>query len=157
VRVREEVPAALAGERLDRVVSMVAGISRAEASAKIDAGEVLLSGRVVTARTTRVAEGDAVELDVVEPDPTGGLEPDATVEVPVLHEDADLIVIDKPAGLVVHPGAGQRTGTLASGLLARFPEIAEVRRGRHLHAAPDHRRRPRRRLRGRHRRHHGVG
>jgi 23S rRNA pseudouridine1911/1915/1917 synthase len=124
--VREEVPPALAGERIDRVVSMVAGVSRAEASAKLVAGEVLLSGRVVTARTTRVAEGDVVELDVSEPDPTEGLQPDASIEIPLVHEDPDLVVIDKPAGLVVHPGAGQRTGTLAGGLLARLPEIAGV-------------------------------
>jgi 23S rRNA pseudouridine1911/1915/1917 synthase len=126
MRIREEVPGALAGERLDRVVSMVAGISRADASAKLAAGEVLLSGRVVTTRTTRVAEGDVVELDVAEPDPTGGLEADPAVAVPVVHEDADLVVVDKPAGLVVHPGAGQRTGTLVGGLLARYPEIAGV-------------------------------
>ena len=50
----------------------------------------------------------------------------ATVEVDVVHEDADVLVVDKPAGLVVHPGAGNTAGTLVHGLLARFPEIADV-------------------------------
>jgi 23S rRNA pseudouridine1911/1915/1917 synthase len=126
VRRREEVPEALAGERLDRVVSMVAGVSRAEASALVAAGEVLVSGQTVTSRTTRVQAGDVVELDVPEPDPTGGLEADPSVAVPVVHQDEHLLVVDKPAGLVVHPGAGQRTGTLVHGLLAHHPEVAGV-------------------------------
>jgi 23S rRNA pseudouridine1911/1915/1917 synthase len=92
--VREEVPDALAGERIDRVVSMVAGGSRAEASALLAAGEVLLSGRPVTVRTTRVQAGDVVELDLPDPDPTGGLEPDAAVEVPIAHVDEHLLVVD---------------------------------------------------------------
>ena len=50
--------------------------------------------------------------------------PDPSVAVPLVHEDEHLLVVDKPAGLVVHPGAGQRSGTLVHGLLARFPEIA---------------------------------
>jgi 23S rRNA pseudouridine1911/1915/1917 synthase len=126
MRVREEVPEALAGERIDRVVAMVADVSRAEASALLAAGEVLLSGRPVTARTTRVQAGDVVELDVPDPDPAGGLVPDPSVAVPLVHEDEHLLVVDKPAGLVVHPGAGQRTGTLVHGLLAHHPEVAGV-------------------------------
>ena len=51
---------------------------------------------------------------------------DATVEFTVVHADDDVIVIDKPAGLVVHPGAGNPDGTLVNGLLARFPEIVDV-------------------------------
>jgi 23S rRNA pseudouridine1911/1915/1917 synthase len=126
MRVRETVPESLAGERIDRVVSMIAGVSRSEASALVAAGGVSVSGEVVTVRTTKVASGDVVELDVPEHDPTGGLEAQPDVTFPVVHEDADLLVIDKPAGLVVHPGAGQRTGTLVHGLLARNPEVAGV-------------------------------
>lgn len=126
MRVREEVPESLAGERLDRVVSMVAGISRSEASAMVEAGGVVVSGVVVTTRTTKLRVGDVVELEVPEVDPTGGLTADASVPVPVVHEDDDLLVVDKPAGLVVHPGAGTSSGTLVHGLLARYPEIAEV-------------------------------
>ena len=126
MRVSEIIPESLAGERIDRVVSMVAGISRSEASDLVQAGEVVLSGRLVTVRTTRVVEGDVLELDVPEHDPTGGLEADASIVVPEIYADDDLLVIDKPAGLVVHPGAGQRTGTLVHGLLAHHPEVAGV-------------------------------
>ena len=126
MRIREEVPVALAGERIDRVVSMIAEVSRSEATALIQAGEVRLSGEVVTTRTAKVAEGDVIELDVPEHDPTGGLEADAAVEVPLVHIDEHLLVIDKPSGVVVHPGAGQRTKTLVHGLLAHHPEVAGV-------------------------------
>lgn len=126
MRISDEVPEALAGERLDRVVSMVAGVSRAEATTLIEAGEVLLAGRVVTTRTTKVAEGDVIELDVPEHDPTGGLEADPSVVVPLVYEDDHLLVVDKRSGVVVHPGAGQRTKTLVHGLLAHHPEVAGV-------------------------------
>ena len=51
---------------------------------------------------------------------------DASIEFPVVYEDDHIIVVDKPAGLVVHPGAGNPTGTLVNGLLARYPELAGV-------------------------------
>jgi 23S rRNA pseudouridine1911/1915/1917 synthase len=54
------------------------------------------------------------------------LEPDPGIDVPVVHEDDHLLVVDKPAGVVVHPGAGRRTGTVIQGLLARYPELAGV-------------------------------
>src|SRR5688572_228957 len=107
---REVIPSALAGERLDRVVAMLTGASRSEAAVLVDRGEVTLDERVVTSRTLRVAEGAVVE--VADPEPAGDdrLEPDPWVDVPVVYEDDDLLVVDKPAGLVVHPGAGQRGG-----------------------------------------------
>jgi len=126
VRYREEVPEALAGERLDRVVAMVTGCSRAEAAALIADGQVRVSGAVATSRSARVRLGDVVELDAPEPGAVVELEPDPSVPVPVVHEDEHLIVVDKPAGLVVHPGAGRSAGTLVHGLLARYPELAGV-------------------------------
>jgi 23S rRNA pseudouridine1911/1915/1917 synthase len=54
------------------------------------------------------------------------LVPDAGVDVPLVHEDEHVLVVDKPAGLVVHPGAGQTSGTLVHGLLHRYPDLAEV-------------------------------
>jgi 23S rRNA pseudouridine1911/1915/1917 synthase len=123
--VREVVPGALAGERLDRVAAMLLGTSRAVAGAVVDAGGARVDGRVVTQRSARLDEGSVVELDPP-PAPEGGpgAEPDVAVEV--VHADDDVVVVDKPAGLVVHPGAGHRSGTLVGGLLARFPEIATV-------------------------------
>jgi 23S rRNA pseudouridine1911/1915/1917 synthase len=126
--VRATVPPALAGERLDRVVSMLTGVSRAQAATLVDAGEIMVAGQVVTSRSSRVAEGVVVELPDVDDTgpPDAPVVADPSVDVPVVYEDRDLVVVDKPAGLVVHPGAGQQHGTLAHGLVARYPEIAEV-------------------------------
>jgi len=123
---REAIPPALAGERLDRVVAMLTGASRAEAAAMVDRGAVVLDDAVVTTRSQRVSAGAVVEVEDPEPAGDDRPVPDPSIEVPVVHEDADLLVVDKPAGLVVHPGAGQKAGTLVHGLLARYPEIAEV-------------------------------
>ncbi len=124
---REVVPRALDGQRIDRVVALVAACSRSEAAALVDDGAVAVGGRAVTARAHRVSEGDV--LDVALPEAAAGdrgLVADPAVVVPVVHEDADLVVVDKPAGMVVHPGAGQPSGTLVHGLLARYPEIRAV-------------------------------
>jgi 23S rRNA pseudouridine1911/1915/1917 synthase len=126
VKAVEVVPAAMAGERVDRIVAMVTGCSRAEVAGLIDAGEVLVDGQVVTTRSTRLAAGVTVEVTFVAEAERGPLEPDPSVVVPIVHEDDHLLVIDKPAGLVVHPGAGNRTGTLVHGLLARYPELLGV-------------------------------
>jgi 23S rRNA pseudouridine1911/1915/1917 synthase len=123
--VQETVPAALAGERLDRVVALVADVSRSDAADLVASGAVSLAGGPVTTRSRRVEEG--MELVVDLPDrPPEELIPDPEVPVPVVYEDADLLVVDKPAGVVVHPGAGRNEGTLVHGLLARYPELAEV-------------------------------
>lgn len=124
--VRDAVPSALAGERVDRVVAMITGISRSEVAALIEAGAVLVDGQPVDARSRRLAEGDVVEVDVPDPAERARMEPEAEVEVPLVHVDEHLLVVDKPAGLVVHPGAGQRTGTLVHGLLAHHPEVLGV-------------------------------
>jgi 23S rRNA pseudouridine1911/1915/1917 synthase len=126
MRYREEVPVALAGERVDRVVAMITGRSRAEVADLVAAGAVRVGGAPVTTRSVRVAHGDVVEVEAPDPAEAAVLVPEPGVEVPLVHEDADLLVIDKPAGLVVHPGAGRSSGTLVHGLLARFPEIASV-------------------------------
>ena len=124
---REVVPRALDGQRLDRVVALVAACSRAEAAALVDEGAVAVGGRRVTARSHRVSEGDVLDLALpAAPEGDGLPIADADVPVPVVYEDADLVVVDKPAGLVVHPGAGQPSGTLVNGLLARYPEIRAV-------------------------------
>jgi len=126
VRFAEVVPEALAGERVDRVVAMLTGCSRSEAAALVAAGEVRVDGRAVTTRSTKLAVGALVEVEAPDPDAPPELAPEPDVPVPVVHEDEHLLIVDKPAGLVVHPGAGQHTGTLVHGLLARYPEIAGV-------------------------------
>lgn len=124
--VSEVVPDALDGERLDRLVAICADCSRADAQRLIRSGGVTISGNVLLKPAHRVRTGDRVEL-VVPPGPTSGSpEPDPAVDVPVVFADDQVIVVDKPAGLVVHPGPGHDGGTLVNGLLARFAELAEV-------------------------------
>ncbi len=122
----EEVPAALGGQRIDRVVAMLSGLSRTEAADLVRAGGVRVDGAVATRGADRLEVGARIEIDV--PADRGDVrpEPDGSVEVPIVHVDDDVIVVDKPADLVVHPGAGHVDGTLVSGLLARFPELADV-------------------------------
>jgi 23S rRNA pseudouridine1911/1915/1917 synthase len=124
--VREEIPAALDGERVDRVVSLVVGCSRSEAAALIARGAVHVDGAVVAAGRQRVAAGQSLDVDRGELPAQSRPQPDADVRVDVVYEDADILVVDKPPGLVVHPGAGQGEGTLVNGLLARHPELAGV-------------------------------
>ncbi|HET6795316.1 MAG TPA: RluA family pseudouridine synthase [Acidimicrobiales bacterium] len=121
----EEVPPALAGERLDRVVAFATGLSRSEVDRLLAAGSVRLDGRTATARSSRVSAGQRLEVDVPEPT-VPGVDPDPSVSFAVVHEDDHVIVVDKPADLVVHPGAGHRSGTLVNGLVARYPGIAVV-------------------------------
>jgi len=123
---KEIVPRALDGQRLDRVVALVTGRSRAEAAALVDDGAVLVDDRPVRSRSHRVTEGEALEVDVPERPPVAALAAEPSVPVPVVHEDDHLLVVDKPAGLVVHPGAGLTAGTLVNGLLARYPEVRSV-------------------------------
>ncbi|MGH9127829.1 MAG: RluA family pseudouridine synthase [Acidimicrobiales bacterium] len=122
---RAEVPAVLSGERVDRVVATLTSLSRSGVAALVGADAVRLGGLPVRNAAQRVAVGDVLEVDLPPP-PVTRLVGDPSVEVVVVHADPAVIVVDKPAGLVVHPGAGHLTGTLAQGLLARFPELAEV-------------------------------
>lgn len=125
-QITEAVPTALAGERLDRIVALMLDVSRSVAAAVIEAGGASVDGDTAESGKVRLVEGQTV---VVDPDAVPTAEPpraDPSVEFGVIHEDDAIIVIDKPAGLVVHPGAGNETGTLANGLLARYPEIVDV-------------------------------
>ena len=122
----EVVPAALAGERLDRIVALVLDVSRSVATAVVEAGGVIVDGEPATSGKIRLDEGQEVRVDPdAQPvdEPPG---PDPSVEFGVVHVDDDVIVVDKPAGLVVHPGSGNTTGTLVNGLLARFPGLDGV-------------------------------
>ena len=123
---QETIPAALDGERLDRVVALLGDVSRSRASSALKAERVTLDGEVVTLRSHRVREGEELTVTGFERDDVGAPTPDAAVPVVVLYADDDVLVVDKPAGLVVHPGAGNRTGTLVNGLLSIHPEIAGV-------------------------------
>jgi 23S rRNA pseudouridine1911/1915/1917 synthase len=123
--VNETVPAALAGERIDRVVAMLTGLPRSDVAELIAAGAVHIGAKQVIKPSTKVSEGDVVDVEV----PAAAvvvLDPEPEVDVPVVFADDDVIVVDKPAALVVHPGAGNDRGTMVAGLLAKFPELAAV-------------------------------
>ncbi|MDZ7677143.1 MAG: RluA family pseudouridine synthase [Acidimicrobiales bacterium] len=122
----ETLPDSLDGERLDRVVAMVSGCSRSEASTMIADGAVTLDGDVVTLRSTKVSGGQEVSIEVPESPAGSSIEPDPSVALDVVHVDDDVIVVDKPAGLVVHPGSGNAMGTLVQGVVAIWPEVAQV-------------------------------
>lgn len=123
---REILPDGLAGERIDRVVTMLIDCSRAEAADLVAGGQVLLDGVAVTTRSARVKAGQTIDIDTTGVGQTTELIADPTVQLIVRHEDPDVVVVDKPAGLVVHPGAGNPTNTLVHGAVALWPEMAEV-------------------------------
>lgn len=123
---KEQVPAALAGERIDRAVAMLATCSRAEAAALLAGGRVKLSGAVVSKASTRVREGDELEVSGIHEPAPAAVAGDASVRFGIVYADEQVIVVDKPAGLVVHPGSGNREGTLVNGLLAAYPDLSTV-------------------------------
>ncbi len=122
----EEVPAALDGERLDRVVALLADVSRSVAAELIAGRAVRVDGDVATSGKVRLTVGASVAIDTTAIGSQEAPQADAEIEFRVVHADDAVIVVDKPAGLVVHPGAGNRDGTLVNGLLARFPDIVGV-------------------------------
>jgi len=118
------VPSPGSGERLDRFLAAAqTDLSRSFLQGLIAAGRVQVNGRPVRA-ALRLREGDRVRVEIPEPEPTSLIAEAAPLTI--VHEDPDLVVIDKPAGQVVHPGAGVREGTLVHVLLHWYPEIAGV-------------------------------
>ena len=115
------VAAAEAGERLDRVLAArVADLSRSRHKALILAGRVAIDGATIRDPGHRVNAGATIVLDLPPPEDIDiGAE---DIPLQVVFEDEDLIVIDKPAGLVVHPAAGNWTGTLVNALIAHCGE-----------------------------------
>jgi 23S rRNA pseudouridine1911/1915/1917 synthase len=119
-RIRRDIPEYLKGERADKVVAELAGVSRVRARGLFDLG-VTIDGAAVDPKTR--LEGGVIEFPI--PPQKQVAEPES-VPFGVRYEDDDLIVVDKPAGLVVHPGAGRIAGTLAAGLMHRYPDLVGV-------------------------------
>ena len=120
------VPAALGGERVDRALALLTGLTRSEVNELIEAGRVRIGSRTVTARSAKLRAGQEIVVagGASRPD-RPALRGEAGVGFEVVWSDDDVVVVDKPAGLVVHPGSGNTDGTLVNGLLARFPDMAE--------------------------------
>jgi 23S rRNA pseudouridine1911/1915/1917 synthase len=119
-----EVPALLDGVRIDRALSMLIEVPRAAAASMVADGQVRVGGRVERTRSRPVRKGEVLHVSGGAGPPP--LEPDAGVPFDVAYEDEDLLVVDKPAGVVVHPGAGRPRGTLVNGLVARYPDVARL-------------------------------
>lgn len=125
------IPEEHAGERLDKVLAGVwPEYSRSRLQAWIRNGSITVDGAGVSPRLT-VNGGEQVEL-LYEPVEETGAEPEA-IPLDIVHEDEALIVVNKPAGLVVHPGAGNPAGTLQNALLHHAPELRHVPRSGLVH------------------------
>ena len=113
-----------AGTRLDSfLASRIIEVSRTRIQRAIEDGDVLVNERAVKP-SYRLRAGDHIEIDLPDPPPVE-LAPEP-ISLSVIHEDDDLIVVDKPAGMVVHPGAGVESGTLANALVYHFNALSET-------------------------------
>ena len=122
----EQVPDSLAGERLDRLLSFIGNLSRNEAAKMIRSNLVSVNGRTVDRPSFKISLNDRVHFLLEEREENLEIKPDPSIDFKVIHSDPDFLVVNKPAGLVVHPGAGNFSGTLVNGLLASNPSISEV-------------------------------
>jgi 23S rRNA pseudouridine1911/1915/1917 synthase len=120
------------GERLDKVLSrLVTQFSRSRMQQWIESGHVLVDGQPVRSRMTVLGDENITILPQSAPD-EHAYTPEA-IPLAIEYEDAAIMVINKPAGLVVHPAAGNWSGTLLNGLLHHFPAIAGVPRAGIVH------------------------
>jgi len=123
-RVGTTVGAAEAGRRLDLwLAAQLPDLSRTRIKALVDGGHVSVNGAGSKA-AHRLKAGERVDVEVPPPAPSGVAA--EAIPLTIVFEDAHVLVVDKPAGMVTHPGAGQSTGTLAAAALAHAPEIAGV-------------------------------
>jgi 23S rRNA pseudouridine1911/1915/1917 synthase len=128
-----QVPMTLHGQRLDRALAqMVPEFSRSYLQQLIEQGDALIDGRVVTKVSTKVRLGHRVEVTLRATPQSQAFVPEV-MPIDVVYEDAHLRVINKPAGLVVHPAPGNWRGTLLNGLLALDPMAFDVPRAGIVH------------------------
>ncbi len=106
-------------ERLDQALARALGVSRAKAQAWISGGHVRVEGQVVT-KAARRMRGERVEVRPP-PEPAATVEPE-DLQIEVIYEDEDIVVVNKPAGMVTHPAPGVTSGTLVNAVLGRWVE-----------------------------------
>lgn len=111
------------GERLDRFVSRTAGVTRMTAQRLISSGAVKVDGRQQH-KNHLLRPGERVEITPLEPEASGP--PPQDIPLDIVYQDADLAVVNKPAGLVVHPGAGHSDGTLVNALLYAIDDLSGI-------------------------------
>lgn len=128
---KAKIPIASAGQRLDVVAAQLfPDFSRARLTAWIKAEQLLVNGQSVKPNA-KVAGGETLLL-AAEASPQGRWHAEA-LPLAVVYEDAELLVVNKPAGLVVHPAAGNYSGTLLNGLLHHLPQLIEIPRAGIVH------------------------
>lgn len=125
------VPNELSGQRLDQVVAQLfSDYSRSRLQDWIKSGHLLVDGKAKKPRD-KLFGGEQIEVNVtVEPNREWEAEP---IDLPIVYEDEDIIVLNKPAGLVVHPAAGHMGGTLLNALLHKHPDLAQLPRAGIVH------------------------
>jgi len=127
-----EIPLEMAGERLDKVLAgSLPDYSRNRLKAWVEAGAVMVDGKVTKARYL-LRGGESIKVFPQEMPEQFAFNPE-NIPLDVVYEDADIIVINKPPGLVVHPAAGNWSGTLLNGLLFRYPEVKMLPRAGIVH------------------------
>jgi len=129
-----EIPQVLSGERLDRALATILGCSRSLASDLIDTGLVFANDKLVTSRSRKITVGD--KLRIINPDllqtelatPVSDVQAstDESIALETAFEDEHIIIVNKPAGMVVHRGAGKEANTLVSAMLAYRPMIGNL-------------------------------
>jgi 23S rRNA pseudouridine1911/1915/1917 synthase len=128
---RVRVPAELAGKRLDQAAAvLLAEFSRSRLRQWIDAGQLTVAGRAIAPKI-KLKGGEELVLDAAL-EPAVPISPEA-IALDVVHADAGVFVVNKPAGLVVHPGAGNRSGTLQNALLDLDPALGMLPRAGLVH------------------------
>jgi len=130
-RIDRQIPADCAGMRLDQALAaMLPAYSRSRLQQWLKTGQLRVNGRVWRPRDA-VAGGETVNGELVLETETAAAAQDIPLDI--RYEDADLLILDKPAGLVAHPAAGNRDGTLVNALLHHAPELATLPRAGLVH------------------------
>jgi 23S rRNA pseudouridine1911/1915/1917 synthase len=130
-RIRQEIPGEFAGQRLDQALAtLLPDYTRSQLQQWIEGGHVRLEGELPR-KKDKLKGGETVEIDV--PPPRELENRPQPIPLDILHEDSQLIVIAKPAGLIVHPGAGNPEGTLLNALLHHAPALAKLARAGIVH------------------------
>jgi 23S rRNA pseudouridine1911/1915/1917 synthase len=120
-----DIQVAAAGQRLDRYLAeQLPDLSRSRLQKLIEQGQVGVNGQICTSKKVIVQPGDRVHISIPDPQPLD-LQPES-IPLDILYEDDELLVVNKPSGLVVHPAPGHESGTLVHALLAHCDRLAGI-------------------------------
>lgn len=120
------VPDGLDGERVDVAAARMSGVSRSRISSLIEDGGVFLDGQLVSRASVRVATGQMLDVDLCDPVATPSITPQIVEGMRIIHDDSDIVVVDKPAGVLpTRPwdGRGQVSSSISRQLDSQFPQV----------------------------------